>query len=198
MATGVAYPDVSTAPASSGAGSPRALATIGKAVRIKGNVFSKDDLYVDCDLEGATLEAVEHRLTIGPNATLRANLKAREIVVLGTVHGNMEAEEKIEIRSEAKLVGDVRTPRLIIEDGAYFKGSIEIVPTRPHLAVLGSREADAADARSEEDIRERRFVTLDETKSLGKVLFKESGEHPKPQTAAQSNEQTTSASRGRH
>ena len=197
MATGVLDPEVSTTPVLHGAGSSGALAIIGKAVTISGDVYSKEDLYVDGDLEG-TLEAVAHKVTIGPNATLRANLKAREIVVLGTVQGNLEAAEKIEIRKDAKLIGDLRTTRLIIEDGAYFKGSIEIVRPRTHLAVLGSLEADAADARSEQDIRERRFITLDETTSLGRVLFKESDERANRPPAAQSKEEPTSASRGRH
>jgi len=105
-------------------------ATIGKAVKIVGQIFSKEDLYVDGDLEG-TVEALEHRLTIGPNGSLHASIKAREVVALGTVQGNVEATEKIEIRKDAKLVGDIKTARIIIEDGAYFKGSIDIVKPEP-------------------------------------------------------------------
>ena len=101
-------------------------ATIGKAVKIVGQIYSKEELYVDGDLEG-TLEALEHKLTVGPNGTVHAAVKAREVVVLGTIQGNVEAAEKIEIRKDAKLVGDIRTARIIIEDGAYFKGSIDIV-----------------------------------------------------------------------
>jgi len=102
------------------------LATIGKAVRIVGQVYSKEELYIDGDLEG-TLEAMEHKLIIGPNGTVHATITAREVVVLGTIQGNVEAVDKIEIRKDAKLVGDIRTARIIIEDGAYFKGSIDIV-----------------------------------------------------------------------
>jgi cytoskeletal protein CcmA (bactofilin family) len=105
-------------------------ATIGKAVKIVGQIYSKEDLFVDGDLEG-TVEALEHRLTIGPNGSLHASIKAREVVALGTVQGNVEATEKIEIRKDAKLVGDIRTARIIIEDGAYFKGSIDIVKPEP-------------------------------------------------------------------
>src|SRR6201997_930836 len=101
-------------------------ATIGKAVKIVGQIYSKEELYVDGDLEG-TLEALEHKLTIGPNGTVHASVKAREVVVLGTIQGNVEAADKIEIRKDAKLVGDIKTARIIIEDGAYFKGSIDIV-----------------------------------------------------------------------
>ena len=101
-------------------------ATIGKAVRVVGQIYSKEDLFVDGDLEG-TVEALEHKLTIGPNGTVHATVKAREVVALGTIQGNVEAADKIEIRKDAKLVGDIKTARIIIEDGAYFKGSIDIV-----------------------------------------------------------------------
>ena len=106
------------------------VATIGKAVKVVGQIFSKEDLYVDGDLEGS-VEALEHKLTIGPNGTVHAGIKAREVLALGTIHGNVEAAEKIEIRKDAKLVGDIRTARIIIEDGAYFKGSIDIVKPEP-------------------------------------------------------------------
>jgi cytoskeletal protein CcmA (bactofilin family) len=105
-------------------------ASIGKAVKIAGQIHSKEDLYVDGDLEG-TVEAPEHKLTIGPNGTVHATIKAREVVALGTIQGNVEATERIEIRKDAKLVGDIRTARIIIEDGAYFKGSIDIVKPEP-------------------------------------------------------------------
>lgn len=105
-------------------------ATIGKAVKINGQIHSKEDLYVDGDVEG-TVEAPEHKLTIGPNGTVHATVKAREVVALGSIQGNVEAADRIEIRKDAKLVGDIRTARIIIEDGAYFKGSIDIVKPEP-------------------------------------------------------------------
>jgi cytoskeletal protein CcmA (bactofilin family) len=108
----------------------RGSAVIGKAVKIVGQIFSKEDLFVDGDVEG-TVEALEHRLIIGPHGTVHATVKAREVVAQGNVQGNVEATEKIEIRKDAKLVGDIRTARIIIEDGAYFKGSIDIVKPEP-------------------------------------------------------------------
>ena len=105
-------------------------ATVGKAVKIVGQIYSKEDLFVDGEIEG-TVEALEHKLTIGPHGTLHAGIKAREVVALGNITGNVEASEKIEIHKEAKLVGDIRTSRIIIEDGAYFKGSIDIVKPEP-------------------------------------------------------------------
>jgi cytoskeletal protein CcmA (bactofilin family) len=109
------------------------MASIGKAVKIVGQIFSKEDLYVDGDLEG-TVELLEHKLTVGPNGNIHAGVKAREVVALGTIQGNVEAADKIEIRKDARLVGDIRTARIIIEDGAYFKGSIDIIKPEPRTA----------------------------------------------------------------
>jgi cytoskeletal protein CcmA (bactofilin family) len=108
-------------------------ATIGKAVKIVGQIYSKEDLYVDGEVEG-TMEALEHKLTIGPHGAVHAGIKAREVVALGNITGNVEASDKIEIHKEAKLIGDIRTARIIIEDGAYFKGSIDIVKPEPAKA----------------------------------------------------------------
>jgi len=106
--------------------SGKGAASIGKSVTVKGQIFSREDLIVDGEIEGA-IELNDHRLTVGPNGRVRAGIKAREIVVLGTIDGNVEALDKIDIRKDAKLVGDIKTARIIIEDGAYFKGSIDIV-----------------------------------------------------------------------
>lgn len=108
----------------------RGTAVLGKSVMVKGQIFSREDLTIDGEVEG-TVELQENRLTVGPNGRVQATIKAREIVVLGTVHGNVEASDKIDIRKEAKLVGDIRTQRIVIEDGAYFKGSIDI--TKPEV-----------------------------------------------------------------
>lgn len=99
---------------------------LGKSVIVKGQIFSREDLTIDGEVEG-TVELQEHRLTVGPNGKVIASVKAREIVVLGTIHGNVETTDKIDIRKEAKLVGDIKTARIVIEDGAYFKGNIDIV-----------------------------------------------------------------------
>jgi len=109
-------------------------AALGKNVTLKGQIFAREDLTIDGEVEG-TVECHEHRLTIGPNARVQASLKAREIVIHGSIQGNVEAADKIDIKKEAKLVGDIKTSRIVIEDGAYFKGSIDIsksaVPPRP-------------------------------------------------------------------
>jgi cytoskeletal protein CcmA (bactofilin family) len=98
---------------------------LGKNVTVKGQIFAREDLMIDGEVEG-TVECHEHRLTIGPNARVQAGLKAREIVIQGSIQGNVDAVDKIDIKKEAKLVGDIKTSRIVIEDGAYFKGSIDI------------------------------------------------------------------------
>jgi len=100
-------------------------AIIGKSVTIRGQITSREDLTIDGEVEG-TIEAQEHRITIGPNGRVRATVKAREVIILGQLYGNVEAGDRCELRREAKLVGDVRTTRIAIEDGAWFKGSIDI------------------------------------------------------------------------
>jgi len=98
---------------------------IGKAVKIVGQIFTKEDLYVDGDVEG-TIESQDNKVTIGPNGRVQAGIRARDVVILGQVQGNVEASDKVDIRKEAKLVGDITTARISIEDGAVFKGSIDI------------------------------------------------------------------------
>lgn len=119
-------PTMSSSPAPSfQAPEARGSAVIGKSVMIKGQIFSREDLTIDGEVEGS-VELQEHRLTVGPNGKVNAGVKAREIIVLGTIQGNVDASDKIDIRKDAKLVGDIKTARIVIEDGAYFKGSIDI------------------------------------------------------------------------
>ncbi len=101
-------------------------AVMGTTVIVKGQIFSREDLTIDGEVEG-TVELQEHRLTVGPNGKVLAGIKAREVIVLGTIHGNVETTDKIDIRKDAKLLGDIKTARVVIEDGAYFKGNIDIV-----------------------------------------------------------------------
>jgi len=120
--------------------------SIGKSVKVVGQIYSKEDLYVDGTVEG-TVEASEHKLTIGPHGTIQASIKAREVLVLGTIQGNVEAFDRLEIRKDAKLMGDIRTARIVIEDGAYFKGSIDIIkpePVKPSAKPPAAAAASAA------------------------------------------------------
>ena len=103
------------------------MAVIGKNMVIIGKVTSSEDLYVDGEVRG-TLEVLNSRLTIGPNGKANAGAKAREVEVMGRIDGDVESVEKISIRKGGQLVGDIRAAGIVIEDGAYFKGSIDIVP----------------------------------------------------------------------
>jgi cytoskeletal protein CcmA (bactofilin family) len=125
--------------------SARGAATIGKAVKIIGQIFSKEDLYVDGDVEG-TIECQDNKLTIGPNGKLQAAVRAREVIVLGQIKGNVEATDRIDIRKDARLVGDIKTARIVIEDGAYFKGSIDIVKHDSKPATAAPKQPTAAAA----------------------------------------------------
>ena len=116
------------------------MAHIGKSVLVKGELSGNEDLYIDGEVEG-TVELREHNLTVGPNGRVKANLHAKEITVLGKVQGNIRATDKIEIRKSGSVVGDIVTARITIEDGAYFKGSIDI-----------QREGARADAKRPEGV----------------------------------------------
>ena len=111
----------------------RNAATVGKAVKIIGQIFTKEDLYVDGDVEG-TIESLENKVTVGPNGRVQASIRAREVIILGQVQGNVETSDKVDIRKDAKLVGDIITSRISIEDGALFKGSIDIKKAEPKAA----------------------------------------------------------------
>jgi cytoskeletal protein CcmA (bactofilin family) len=108
-------------------------ATVGKSVKIVGQIYTKEDLYVDGDVEG-TIESLENKVTIGPNGRVQASIKAREVIILGQVQGNVETSDKVDLRKDAKLVGDITTARISIEDGAIFKGSIDIRKPEPKPA----------------------------------------------------------------
>ncbi len=123
----------------------RGSATIGKGVTIVGNIVSREDLFVDGEIDGQ-VELAENRLTIGANATVKASIHAREVVIVGRVKGNVEATEKVELRKEARLEGDIRTARIVIEDGAVFKGSIDIVKNEAKPAPKAQPQAQPAPA----------------------------------------------------
>ena len=104
---------------------PFANAMLGKNVIIEGHIRSREDLIIEGEVEG-TIEMMEHRLTVAANGKVRANVKVREIEVLGSIEGKIEAVDKVYIRKSAQLVGDIHSAGIIIEDGGYIKGSIEL------------------------------------------------------------------------
>lgn len=101
------------------------IAHIGKSVVIKGELSGSEDLFLDGEVEGS-IELRDHSLTIGPNGHVRANINAKEVIVQGKVEGNIAGTNRVELRKSAVQVGDIATQRIVIEDGAYFKGGIDI------------------------------------------------------------------------
>jgi cytoskeletal protein CcmA (bactofilin family) len=106
----------------------RAGARLGSSLHVKGEISGNEDLLIDGTVEGLiTLD--ERKLTVGASAKVTADIIAREVVVYGTVKGNLRAKDRIEIKKDGSVNGDLTTARIMIEDGAYFKGSIEIDKT---------------------------------------------------------------------
>jgi len=122
-------------------------ATIGKSLVIKGEVTGSESLYIDGRVEGS-IGLAGNRVTIGRNGVVAANINAREIVVLGKVKGNLTASDRVDIRSDGSLTGDVVAARISIEDGAYFKGGIDIrkagAPAQPGAPAKPNGEDKAA------------------------------------------------------
>ena len=117
-------------------------ATIGKSLVIKGEVTGSESLYIDGRVEGS-INLSGNRVTVGRNGVVSANISAREIVVLGKVRGNLTATDRVDIRNEGSLTGDVVAQRISIEDGAFFKGGIDI--RKP-----GQKVESMPDAKTEE------------------------------------------------
>jgi cytoskeletal protein CcmA (bactofilin family) len=108
-----------------GATADRATARLGPSLHVKGEISGNEDLVIDGSVEGL-VQLDERKLTVGATAKVTADIIAREVVVYGTVKGNLRAKDRIEIKKDGSVNGDLTTARIMIEDGAYFKGSIEI------------------------------------------------------------------------
>ncbi len=100
-------------------------AVISKGLFVKGEISGTESLYIDGKVEGS-ISLPGNRVTIGRNGTVGANVTAREVVVMGKVRGNVSATDRVDIRAEGALSGDVAAARISIEDGAFFKGGIDI------------------------------------------------------------------------
>lgn len=101
------------------------VAHIGKSVIVKGELSGSEDLYLDGEVEGS-IELRGHSLTIGPNGRVRANIHAKDVVIHGKVDGNVRGTDRVELKKSALLNGDIYTQRIVIEEGAFFKGAIDI------------------------------------------------------------------------
>ncbi len=108
-----------------GATADRSTARLGSSLHVKGEISGNEDLLIDGTVEGL-IQLDERKLTVGATAKVTADIIAREVVVYGNVKGNLRAKDRIEIKKDGSVNGDLTTARIMIEDGAYFKGSIEI------------------------------------------------------------------------
>ncbi len=112
-------------------------ATIGKSLVVKGELTGSESLYIDGRVEGS-INLPGNRVTVGRNGQVSANIIAREVVVQGKVLGNVTASDRLDVRSEGSLTGDVVAQRISVEDGAFFKGKIDIRrPSTPAEEVKG-------------------------------------------------------------
>ena len=131
---------------------PTQRAAIGSSMHIKGDIRTNEDLLIDGEVEGSVESHAV--LTVGTSGKVRANIKAREVIVFGKVQGNVNVVEKIAIREQGSLVGDIKTAGISIDDGAYFKGSIDIIRPEPKVTAKPVRSeaqterAEASVARS--------------------------------------------------
>jgi cytoskeletal protein CcmA (bactofilin family) len=122
---------------------PMEQATIGRTLVIKGEVSGGESLYIDGRIEG-TINLNDNRVTIGRNGTVAANITAREVVIMGKVTGNIECADRLDIRGEGSLTGDVVTQRISVEDGAILKGSVQVRAAAEHKPQHQAKAAEPA------------------------------------------------------
>ncbi len=120
-------------------------ANIGQSLFIKGEVSGSEDLTVDGRVEGR-IDLKDHNLTIGPNGRVHADVHAKNITIIGEVTGNVVADEKVDLTDTGRLVGDIRSPRISISDGAQFKGSVDMAGSgaRSERSQSGQRDKTVA------------------------------------------------------
>jgi len=137
-----------------GATGDRATARLGPSLHVKGEISGNEDLLIEGSVEGL-VQLDERKLTVGATAKLTADIIAREVVVYGTVKGNLRAKDRIEIKKDGSVNGDLTTARIMIEDGAYFKGSIEIDKSAEKESGAGSFARTAPRQRAQASVRKR-------------------------------------------
>jgi cytoskeletal protein CcmA (bactofilin family) len=113
------------------------MTLIGKSVVIKGELSCGEDLYIDGQVEG-TIDPKGNRLTIGPNGRVKANINACAVVVHGKLEGSIQASDRVDLKRSAVVTGDIATQRISIDEGAYFKGGVNIQKEAPKKEVLGA------------------------------------------------------------
>ena len=134
--------------AAGGPGGGQSLAQIGKSLKLKGEITGSEDLYIDGEVEG-TVELKGNSLTVGPNGNVHADVSARSITILGRLQGNVKVGERTEIRKTGSFGGELVTAQIVIEDGAVFRGSMDIVKPGQNAANTPAADGPARTARKQ-------------------------------------------------
>jgi cytoskeletal protein CcmA (bactofilin family) len=119
---------------------PLEQATIGRSVVIKGDISGAEPLFIDGQVEG-TITLADNRVTVGRNGSVTANINAKEVVIMGKVTGNIECSDRLDIRGEGTLIGDVVTQRISVEDGAVMSGNVQVRAQEKEKAKAASASA---------------------------------------------------------
>ena len=131
-ASAVAFGAPSTPRPAASTGS-RSSARLGPGLHIKGQLTGTEDLQIDGKVDGP-ISLDGHQLTVGPTAVLNSEINAGEVIVFGKVVGNVYARDRVDVKTDGSVIGDISTARISIEDGAHFKGRIEIDPAKSQAA----------------------------------------------------------------
>ena len=121
--------DFVAAPARSGAIQNEGIVNIGQSICIRGELTGDEDLTIEGRVEGK-IDLKEHNLTIGPKGRIQAEIRAKTVIVRGEVNGNVQAGERVELAETGRVIGDIVSPRIIIADGARFKGSVDMTGSK--------------------------------------------------------------------
>jgi cytoskeletal protein CcmA (bactofilin family) len=143
---------------------PVEQATIGRSLVIKGEVKGDESIYIDGQIEG-TINFTDHRVTIGRNGKVNANIIAREVVVMGSVEGNLQCSDRVDIRAEGRLTGDITTQRISVEDGAVLKGSVQIRTEAKTSDSKNAGENKAAENKKDQHHQAQLPVATDSSKA---------------------------------
>jgi len=107
---------------------------LGKSMRIKGELSASEDMTLCGQMEGR-VTLTDHTLTIGPDADIRAEVKASTVIIMGAVQGNVTATQKIDLRATGSVTGDIAAPRIVIADGGQLLGKVQITGEKPQRAM---------------------------------------------------------------
>ena len=139
-------------PNASTSSNPNQYTMIGKSIRIKGEIVASDPIYIYGSVEG-TIDASAHRVTVGKEGTVKADITAREVVIMGDVCGKLQSDERIEIRAKGSLLGNLSTKRLCVEEGAVLQGTIDVhMPAKPAPAAKPVQTETAPAAEQDQNL----------------------------------------------